>query len=344
MTTDDAAAAMYSVVKAAKQAASEFGADVFNLQPALNFTYQGFAENAVPVLKSYFKMFLVENHVKTDRFRMPKNYFEIADFATAWGYVQDSRLLLQAKQSGLLVSKWSDLIIEKLICDAHITQMNASKFLQGRLDMLCSKLQQIASSVIMEKLNEDGIHTNTQFDQVNDQQLEEKESELVRRFEQSGSQFPIAKEIIRTTFVIDMQQKLFKVSLQQLIKFFNADRKERVKAMIVRFHDFSEAKLHFEDFRGVSALNGSPKLKNRFIAQWRKFDTSESEDNLLFKIYIQILNIVYSKMPLIINQCDEHIISLKLKTALAEVDNDSLIQEYTKDLFDYLYRQIWQIC
>jgi hypothetical protein len=204
MTTDDAAAAMYSVVKAAKQAASEFGADVFNLQPALNFTYQGFAENAVPVLKSYFKMFLVENHVKTDRFRMPKNYFEIADFATAWGYVQDSRLLLQAKQSGLLVSKWSDLIIEKLICDAHITQMNASKFLQGRLDMLCSKLQQIASSVIMEKLNEDGLHTNTQFDQVNDQQLEEKESELVRRFEQSGSQFPIAKEIIRTTFVIDM--------------------------------------------------------------------------------------------------------------------------------------------
>jgi len=48
-------------------------------------------------------MFLIENHVKSDRFRLPKNYFEIADFANAWGYIQDVRLLLQAKLNGLLI-------------------------------------------------------------------------------------------------------------------------------------------------------------------------------------------------------------------------------------------------
>lgn len=32
-------------------------------------------------------MFLIENHIKTDRFRLSKNYFEIAEFANAWGYI-----------------------------------------------------------------------------------------------------------------------------------------------------------------------------------------------------------------------------------------------------------------
>lgn len=122
MTTDDTAAAMYSVVKACKQACAECGNDVFNLPTQVNFTYQGFQENAVPILKSYYRMFLIENHVKTDRFRMPKNYFEIAEFATAWGYVQDARLLMAAKQMGLVVAKWSDIAIEKLVCDTHVLQ------------------------------------------------------------------------------------------------------------------------------------------------------------------------------------------------------------------------------
>lgn len=123
------------------------------------------------------------------------------------------------------------------------------------------------------------------------------------------------------------------------------DRKERVRNIYIRFHEHAQAKLHFDDFRGVSTMTGSSKLKNRFISQWKKFDSSEAEDNLLFKIYIQILNIVYSKMPLIINQCDEHILTLKAKQGtLNEIDNDSLINEYVRDLFDYLYRQIWQIC
>lgn len=26
------------------------------------------------------------------------------------------------------------------------------------------------------------------------------------------------------------------------------------------------------------------------------------------------------------------------------MDNDTLIQEYVRDLFDYLYRQVWPIC
>ena len=78
---------------------------------------------------------------------------------------------------------------------------------------------------------------------------------------------------------------------------------------------------------------------------FEKFDTTQGEDNLLFKIYIQILNIVYSKMPIIICQCDEHILQLRQRqNSLPEIDNDTLIYDYTKDLFDYLYRQIWVIC
>lgn len=105
-------------------------------------------------------MFLIENHVKSDRFRLPKNYFEIAEFATAWGYIQDIRLLLQAKFNGLMVSQWSPETIDKIICDAHVNQTDIVKALQTRLDILCVKLQSISSTIIMEKLNEDGLHTN----------------------------------------------------------------------------------------------------------------------------------------------------------------------------------------
>lgn len=209
LSNDDTAAAMFSIIKTAKQTIAEFGNDVFNLPQTQNFTYQGYQSNSSPVLKSYFKMFLIENHVKSDRFRLPKNYFEIADFASAWGYIQDVRLLLQAKLNGLQVSKWDPSIIEKIVCDAHINTCDLTKSLQSRLENLCVKLQSISSTVIMEKLNEDGLHTNIQFDQSNDQQLEEKEAELVRRFEQSGSQFPIQKDV-RTSFQIELQQKLFK--------------------------------------------------------------------------------------------------------------------------------------
>lgn len=85
-----------------------------------------------------------------------------------------------------------------------MNQTDIVKALQTRLDILCVKLQSISSTIIMEKLNEDGLHTNIQFDQSNDQQLEDREAELVRRFEQSGSQFPILKEV-RTSFQIELQ-------------------------------------------------------------------------------------------------------------------------------------------
>ena len=138
---------------------------------------------------------------------------------------------------------------------------------------------------------------------------------------------------------------MFKLCSQQLARFFMGDRKERVNSLISRFHEFAHAKLHFDDFRGVSVISGVPRLRKRFVAMWEKFDTSAAEDNLLFKIYIQILNIVYSKLPIIIGQCDEHILSLKAKpNALPEMDNDTLIQDYVQDLFDYLYRQVWSIC
>lgn len=97
----------------------------------------------------------------------------------------------------------------------------------------------------------------------------------------------------------------------------------------MRFHEIAHAKLHFDDFRGVSVMSGVPRLRKRFLASWEKFDTTQAEDNLLFKIYIQILNIVYSKLPGIIGQCDEHILTLKSKQyALPEMDNDTLIQDY----------------
>ena len=79
----------------------------------------------------------------------------------------------------------------------------------------------------MEKLNEDGLHTNVQFDQGNDQVMDDKETELVRKFENSGCQFPIQKDAARSTFAIELQQKMFKTCLQQVQKFFNPDRKER---------------------------------------------------------------------------------------------------------------------
>ena len=148
-----------------------------------------------------------------------------------------------------------------------------------------------------------------------------------------------------TTFQIELQQKMFKTCLQQLQKFFNADRKQRVATLLQRFYDFAHVKLHFDEFRGISTLSGTPKLRRRFLTMFEKFDTTQGEDNLLFKIYIQILNIVYSKMPIIICQCDEHILQLRQRqNSLPEIDNDTLIYDYTKDLFDYLYRQIWVIC
>ncbi|CAL6055011.1 SNF2_family helicase [Hexamita inflata] len=345
MSQDDAASAIYSVIKQAKQVASEFGVDIFNLPQQLQFNYQSNSGNAVPILKAYFKMFLIEQHVKNDRFRLPKNFFEIPDFANAWGYVQDVRLLIAAKHNGLFVSKFSKDLLDKLVCDGHITKLDCTVFLQQRLDLLTTRLQSISSTSLMEKLNEDGLHTNVQFDNTNDQHLDEKETELVRRFEQSGCLFPIIKDLQRTTFQIELQQKMFKQCYSQLQKFFNQDRKERVAALFQKFYNFGHLKLHFDEFRGVSTTSGIAKLKKRFLSMWEKFETSSAEDNLLFKIYIQILNIVYSKMPIIICQCDEHILQLKQRIgALAEIDNDSLINEYVKDLFDYLYRQLWVIC
>lgn len=129
LSQDDTAAAMFSIIKMAKQTIAEFGNDVFNLPVTQNFTYQNYQSNSTPILKAYFKMFLIENHVKSDRFRLPKNYFEIADFANAWGYIQDVRLLLQAKLNGLQVSKWKPEIIEKIICDAHICECDVAKAL-----------------------------------------------------------------------------------------------------------------------------------------------------------------------------------------------------------------------
>lgn len=145
-------------------------------------------------------MFLIEQHVKNDRFRLPKNFFEIPDFANAWGYVQDVRLLIAAKHNGLFVSKFSKDLLDKLVCDGHITKLDCTVFLQQRLDLLTTRLQSISSTSLMEKLNEDGLHTNVQFDNTNDQHLDEKETELVRRFEQSGCLFPIIKDLQRTTF------------------------------------------------------------------------------------------------------------------------------------------------
>ena len=59
------------------------------------------------------------------------------------------------------------------------------------------------------------------------------------------------------------------------------------------------------------------------------------------------MNIVYSKTALITGQCDEHVLSLRERQSLAalpEIDNDQLIQEYVRDLLDYLFRAVWPLC
>lgn len=257
-------------------------------------------------------MQLLNEHVKNDRFRMPRSYFEIADFACAWGYIHDVRLLFTAKQNGLVVAEYTEEQVEKITCDAHVTVPDCRIALQQRLGRLLDRLATMpVPGNFIERLNEEGLRTSMQFEVVNEQVLDDKESELVRRFESSNCQFPIVRDQSRTTFTIELQQKIFKQSLQQLQKFFNADRRERINNIITRFYDASRTKLHYDDLRGISVLCGAPRLKKRVISQYERFDSSEADDNLLFKLYIQILNIVYSKTALITQQCDEHVLQLK---------------------------------
>lgn len=106
---ETAAMAMFSIIKQTKQVASEFGVDIFNLPAQLQFNFMQFQQNnAVPILKSYYKQVLLEIHVLNDRYRPPKTLFGIQDFAMSWGYVNDVRLLLAAKNNGLVVSQYSD--------------------------------------------------------------------------------------------------------------------------------------------------------------------------------------------------------------------------------------------
>lgn len=58
----------------------------------------------------------------------------------------------------------------------------------------------LPSQQLKNKLEEDGLHTNQEYDQINDQQLDEKEAELVKKFENSGCMFPIQKDSAMTTF------------------------------------------------------------------------------------------------------------------------------------------------
>lgn len=96
---------------------------------------------------------------------------------------------------------------------------------------------------------------------------------------------------------------------------------------------------------GVSVLCGIQRLRKKVVSQYERFEIAEADENLLFKLYIQILNIVYSKMAIITQQCDEHILQLKKRQGVScETDNDTLVQEYVRDLFDYLYRQVWPLC
>ena len=56
--------AMYSIIKQTKQVASEFGVDIFNLPAQLQFNFMQFQQNnAVPILKSYYKQLPLEIHV-----------------------------------------------------------------------------------------------------------------------------------------------------------------------------------------------------------------------------------------------------------------------------------------
>lgn len=298
------------------------------------------------MLRSWLYMALLSEHLKSDRFRMPRSSFEIAEFANAWGYVHDIRLLMAAKTNGMRVANYNAEQIAKITCDAYITVSDCVPPMQQRLDDLLNKLMRVpAPSSFMEHLNEEGLRTSVQFETDNEQSREEKENELVKKFEMSGYQFPIVRDQVRTTFTIELQQKIFKQCLQQLQKFFNADRRDRINSIITRFYEASKNKIHYTDMYGISVTCGIQRLRKKVVSQYERFEITEADENLLFKLYIQILNIVYSKMALIIQQCDEHILQLKKRSGVAcETDNDTLVQEYVRDLFDYLYRQVWPLC
>lgn len=168
---ESASMAMFSIIKQTKQVASEFGVDIFNLPAQLQFNFMQFQQNnAVPILKSYYKQYLLEINVLNDRYRPPKTLFGIPDFAMSWGYVNDVRLLLAARDNGLVVSQYGDKEILKLTIDVNLLPdiKSVVDSLQQRLDSLTSRLQLLPSQQLKNKLEEDGLHTNQEYDQIND--------------------------------------------------------------------------------------------------------------------------------------------------------------------------------
>lgn len=126
MNAVEAASAIYSIIKQTKQVASEFGVDVFNLPNQLQFNFLNFQQNnAVPILKSYFRQYLLEIHIQNDRVRLPKSIFDIPDFALSWGYANDVRLLLAAKHCGLVVKQFPQDEILKLTLDVNLSNDSA---------------------------------------------------------------------------------------------------------------------------------------------------------------------------------------------------------------------------
>ena len=68
--------------------------------------------------------------------------FAIPDFAMSWGYVNDVRLLMAAKNNGLVVSQYDDKEILKLTIDVNLLPdvKSVVESLQQRLDSLTSRL------------------------------------------------------------------------------------------------------------------------------------------------------------------------------------------------------------
>ena len=85
--------------------------------------------------------------MKNDMFRPPKSLFDIPDFAISWGYVNDVRLLMAAKNNGLVVSQYGDNEILKLIIDVNLIPDVKSivDSLQQRLDNLTLRLRFLPS-------------------------------------------------------------------------------------------------------------------------------------------------------------------------------------------------------
>ncbi|KAH0576412.1 SNF2 family helicase [Spironucleus salmonicida] len=309
--------------------------DIFNLPqeiPQISFSFQQVNCDAVQILNSFYSMLLIDLHIKNALFKLPRALYQEFEPAQVWNSQFDTILLLDCKIVGFNdfdSKKYSDL------SDSEITVAD----LKDRVNFLIKQLQKLPSSKLYEQVHNDGLDTKLTFDSnINTEtQAEQRENDIIKKLQYG--------EISRTTFNIPHQKHICTSSLQQVLKFFTVERKRKISSLVARFEEFSRAKFPFRDFIGITVFNGNQRLHKKFLNYLEKFPMSKSEEDLLFKLYHCIMDVVVTRIGDIINIVDEKIDEMKEKNqAINEIDNDSYVQKSISELLDYLYRNVWIHC